>query len=387
MLYNIVKTIKREFRLICRDINIIAIIILAPVFYSLFYGSIYVNKVERELPVIVYDEDRSETSKTLIRLLDAHQMITISGMVPDFTSGINEINKNNAYGMVYIPSDFEANLKLRRGAVLKTYLNTARFLISNDINMAINETIIDYNSGIKLKFFEQAGYNFSQAKELIEPVKFDVRSLFNTTESYGEFLIPGIFILIIQQTLLIGLSESVAKEQEENLTGELYSSSGGSIFSVIHGKGSVYALIYSAFAFFFFTFNYWLFNMHLSGSIFTLSFFTLLLITATVYLAIFLGSFFSRKIIAIQFLTLSTYPIFLISGYSWPTDAMPVWIQYIAKVLPSTPYLSAFVKITRMDAGMGAVMPELIHLSLLTLVLYSAAHIRLKSFFKTKIRK
>lgn len=378
----LINIFKRELKLIAKDINIITIIILAPVFYSLFYGSIYVKKVERELPVVVYDEDKTETSKAIARLLDAHQMITISGAVTDFQSGANEINKNSAYGMIYIPKNFESDLKLRRGATLKTYLNTTRFLISNDINMAVNETIIDYNSSIKLKFFEQSGYSFSQAKELIEPVKFDVRPMFNTTESYGEFLIPGIFILIIQQTLLIGLSESVAKEQEENLTGDLYGASGGSIFSIIHGKGLLYALIYGAFSFFFFTFNYRLFDMQIAGSGLILSLFTLLLIISTMYLAIFIGSYFNRKIIAVQFLTLSTYPVFLISGYSWPTASMPVWIQYIAKIIPSTPYLSAFVKITRMDAGAAAVVPELIHLILLTLILYLATHFRLKSFFK-----
>lgn len=382
MLKGITEIFKRELRLTTKDINIISIIILAPLFYAFFYGSIYVNKVERKLPVIILDEDHSQTTRNIIQHLDAHQMLNITETVNDFQSGINKINSNEAYAMVYFVKDFESNLKLYKGATLKTYLNTTRFLVSNDINIAINEVIINENSNIKLKFFEKAGYSYNQAKELVDPVKYEVRPLFNTTESYGDFLIPGIFILIIQQTLLIGLSESMAKEREQNTTAELYEKSGRNIFAVIHGKGLFFGMIYSAFSFLFFTFNYWLFKIDLNGSTIALILFTALLITAAVYLSIFIASFFKRKIFALQFLTISTYPIFLISGYSWPTMAMPVWVQYLAKVLPSTPYLAAFVRITKMDAGLMETMPEFIHLACLTIILYTITHIRLKQLFK-----
>ena len=380
---NAIKEIfKRELRLTARDINIISIILLAPLFYSFFYGSIYINKVERKLPIVIYDEDMSQTTRTIAEHLNASQMINVTGYVNDFNSGIDKINSNQAYGMVYFPKGFEAGLKLYRGATVKTYLNTTRFLVSNDINIAINEVIINENADIKLKFFEKAGFSYGQAKELVEPVKYDVRPLFNTTESYGDFLIPGIFVLIIQQTLLIGLSESVAKERELGTTGHLFELGKGNIFAVINGKGLLFALIFGAFSLLFFTFNYLVFRINMYGNGAALFIFTFLLIAAAIYFSIFIASFFKKKILAVQFLTISTYPIFLISGYSWPKFAMPLWVQYIADLIPSTPYLAAFMRITKMGAGLGQTMPELIHLAILTILFYSAAHIRLKQLLK-----
>ncbi len=380
---NAIKEIfKRELRLTARDINIISIILLAPLFYSFFYGSIYINKVERKLPIVIYDEDMSQTTRTIAEHLNASQMINVTGYVNDFNSGIDKINSNQAYGMVYFPKGFEAGLKLYRGATVKTYLNTTRFLVSNDINIAINEVIINENADIKLKFFEKAGFSYGQAKELVEPVKYDVRPLFNTTESYGDFLIPGIFVLIIQQTLLIGLSESVAKERELGTTGNLFELGKGNIFAVINGKGLLFALIFGAFSLLFFTFNYLVFRINMYGNGAALFIFTFLLIAAAIYFSIFIASFFKKKILAVQFLTISTYPIFLISGYSWPKFAMPLWVQYIADLIPSTPYLAAFMRITKMGAGLGQTMPELIHLAILTILFYSAAHIRLKQLLK-----
>jgi ABC-2 type transport system permease protein len=384
MLKAIIKIFRRELRIVSRDVNIMSIVLLAPIFYSLFYGSIYFNKVERNLPIVILDNDNSETSKKLTRLLDAHQMLKIQEVIPDFQSGVDKINTNEAYGMVYFPKDFESNLKLYKGATLKAYLNTSGFLVSNDMNAAINETVINYNSEIKLHFFEKAGYSYSQAKELVEPLKYDLRPLFNSTESYGDFLIPGILILIIQQTLLIGLAESFAKERESHTIKELYELSGKNIFALIHGKGLLFGILYSAFSFLFFTFNFWLFKINLAGSVFALILFTFLFITAIIYSSLFIASFFKRKIIAIQFLSLTTYPTFLLSGYSWPLQAMPVWLQYFAKLMPSTPFLNAYIRITQMGAGLQETMPEFIHLFCLTIFIYIITHIRLKLFINNK---
>jgi ABC-2 type transport system permease protein len=382
MLKAIKEIFRRELRLTARDINIITIIILAPLFYSFFYGSIYMKKVEREVPVVVLDEDHSQTTKNIIRHLDAHQMINIVGSVNDFKSGIDKINSREAYGLIYFAKDFESGLKLYKGATVKTYLNTTLFLVSNDINIAVNEVIINENSDIKLKFFEKAGYSYEQSQGLIEPVKYEIRSLYNTAESYGEFLIPGILILIIQQTLLIGLAESLAKEREMGTAGELYEMGGRNIFAIIQGKGLLFFILYSAFSFMFFTFQYWVFNMQIHGSIFVIAIFTFLLVTASIYFGIFIASFFKRKIMALQFLTISSYPVFFVSGYSWPLMAMPLWVRHIGDFLPSTPFMSAFIRITRMNAGLNETMPEFLHLLCLTVFLYIIAHLRLKQLFK-----
>ena len=382
MLKNIYDIVKRELKNISQDIDIKSIILLAPIFYALFYGTIYINKVERDLPIVVYDEDHSEMSKKLTRLLDAHDMLKVSESVPDFQTGVNKINSEEARAMVYFPKNFESDLKLYKGSTVKLYINTTRFLVSNDINIAANEVIMSYNSDIKLKFFEKAGYSYEQSNELIEPVKYDMRPMFNFTESYGDFLVPGILALIIQQTLLIGLSESFSKEREMKTLGELYKLSGKNIFTVIHGKGLFYGILFSAYSFLFFTFTFSLFKLNMAGSIIALSIFTFLLITAVIYLSILFASFIKRKLIAVQFLALTSYPIFLISGYSWPAQAMPVWVQYLSKLLPSTPYLSAFVRITQMGAGLNETLPELLHMIILTLILYLMTHLRLKTLFK-----
>ena len=368
---------RREIRIVTKDINIMSVILLAPLFYSFFYGSVYINKVERDVPVVVVDMDRTNTTQKLIRMLDAHQMISVTETVPDYSTGIAEINNSDSQCMIFIPKGFEAELKSGKGGFIKIYLNTSRFLVSNDLNLAINEVLGYFNAGIKLKYFQTQGYTIEESKQLIEPVNTDLRPLFNYTESYGEFLIPGILVLVLQQTLLIGLSESMAKERENNTLGELYEKSNYSTLAMVNGKGLFYFILFSAYALLFYTINFALFKINFKGSIPAVIVMTFLLLFAVIYIAIFVSSFFKRKIVALQFLSFLSFPVFLMSGYSWPMHSMPLPLQWIANLIPSTPYLGAFIRITQMGAGFGDVLPEIFHLMIIASAAFALVYIRL----------
>ena len=91
-----------------------------------------------------------------------------------------------------------------------------------------------------MKILEISGYSTDQAKGMYDPLRVDLRNLFNPSEAYGDFIIPGILIIILQQTLLIGLSESIAREREKNLLGELLAAANGSNSAALLGKASFY---------------------------------------------------------------------------------------------------------------------------------------------------
>lgn len=370
---------KREINILSKDINIITIVLIAPIFYAFFYSTIYMNKIESDVPVIIVDDDRTTTTQEIIRNLDAHQLIEIEGTTTDLSTAQKMLNDGNVQAIIYFTNNFEADLKSGKGSFVKVGLNTTRFLVSNDINKAINEVIGTINVGIRLKYFETKGYSYQQSRDMIEPVITDVRPLFNFTESYGDFLIPGMLVLILQQTLLIGLSESMAKEREKRLLQDLFQASGDSIFNSIFGKGILYLILYSVYSLFFFSVTFALLKIQFSGSVLAVILLTLLLLMSVIFLSLFLSSFFKRKIISLQVFAFSSYPIFLISGYSWPLESMPIYIKAIAMALPSTPYLNAFQRITQMGAGVNDVLPELLHLIILTLVAFLLVVYRSKS--------
>ena len=378
---NIFSVFKREIHLITHDVNLISVLLLAPLFYSFFYGSIYFNKVETNVPIAVVDMDHSELSEKLIRMLDANQLISVNEVLPDYNSAKSDLENGTIQGIVFLPDGYEAGLKSAKGTDVKVYLNTTRFLVSNDINKGVNEVLGTLGMGVRMKYFQANGYSYEQSKELIEPLKLDMRPMFNFTESYGDFLIPAILVLIIHQTLMIGLSESIAKEREHNLIHELYASSNKNVRIAVVGKGLFYFMLYSAYAFFFFTVNFSVFKIRFEGNVLAFTVLTFEMVLAVIFMSIFISSFFKRKIIALQFLTLTSYPLFLMSGYSWPMSSMPWYLQAFSNMIPMTPYLNAFVRITQMGAGWYEVFPQIVQLAVLVFISFIASTVRMSSLF------
>lgn len=382
----IISVFRREIKMIIRDADLITIVLLSPLFYAFFYTSIYFNKTENEVAIAIIDMDHSALSQSLIRSFDAHQMIKVNDVVNDYASGVNKIYSMEDHALIYIPKDFESSLKQGKGTTLKLMLNTSRFLVSNDLNKGINEVAGTFAAGVRIKYFEAQGFSIRQAKEIIEPVRTEIKSLFNPGESYGDFLIPGLLVLILQQTLLIGLSESISKERENNSLKDLFETAQNNIWATITGKGLYYFLLYSGYATLFYVIHFAIFKISFKGTISGTIILTTLFLISVIYLSILISSFFNRKIVSLQFFAFTSYPVFLLSGYSWPAFAMPEVVKYFSYILPVTPYINAINRITQMGAGITDVLPEIIHLLILTTLGLLLTRLRMYQLFKESLK-
>lgn len=377
--------IKREILIITKDVNIISVILIVPLFYAFFYSSVYINKIENKLPVAILDNDNSINSQKLITDLNAHQMINITQKVNNYDEGKQLLEKNDVAGFIIIDKGFEENIKLMKGTKIKVYLNTTRFLVSNDINKAVTEVVLERAVEYRREYYKNQGYSIQQANQLVDPVRLDMRPLFNITESYGDFILPGLLALIIHQTLLIGLAESVAREREEKTLSSLFSTAGNKTYIALFGKTAFYFVLFAAYSFFFYAVNFYLFKLNLNGNMYLLSFITILYIASVMFLSVFISSFFERKIIALQVFAFTSIPLFLISGYSYPMQAIPWGMQVISNLLPSTAYLSAQVRLTQMGASFTEILPEILKLLLFTLIGFIGAYYRLNVIKKTEL--
>lgn len=378
---SIFEIIRREITWIFTDIDLLAMLIVAPLFYSFFYATMYMNKVENEIPVAVYDEDHSAESLSFIKELNAHPKIKITS---ELTS-INDIEKllieEKVQGVIFFPNDFSKNLNLNKIARLKLYLNTHRFLHSNDLNKAVNEVALSKSRDIRREYFNSKGFSKGQAEELAEPLKDNISLLFNPAESYGDFLIPAILVLVLQQTLFMGLGQSIAKENEEKRFHELKILSSGNPLIAIAGKISFYILLYLSYALLFFSVHLNVFKIDFRGSYSAFLFMSILLFLSISFISLILCSFFSKKVHALILISFTTYPIFFFTGYSWPTFAMPELAQFIGFLIPTTAYLKAVHRIVSMGAGIEHIMLEMVNLILINVLLFGVTLIIFKRRF------
>lgn len=378
----IVMLIQREIRRIVHDSDLVMILLVAPVFYAFLYPSIYLHKAESEVAIAVVDRDHSAYSRSLIRQWNAHPLLLVHATVPDEATAQQFILRHEAEAFITIPAGVEARLRSDRAADLQLFVNNSRFLVGNDINRAVNDVLFTEGKAIRTRMLEMKGYGSRPAGALADPVTVDMRPLYNTSETYGDFLIPGILIIILHQTLLIGLSESMAKEREEGTVGAWTGPARGSVFIALAGKGMLYLLLYGIYAALFFGLHFPLFSLPFRGSVTALAFLTLLLLMNAVVFGILFASFFQKKIATLQWMIFSSYPLFILSGYSWPLDAMPSVLKNAALLLPTTSYFQAMVRITQMGAAWGNVLPEILRMSILLIIGGVAVGLRISSLEK-----
>ncbi len=381
MFKNIFNIFQRELSVVLKDRDVFMIIIIAPIFYAFVYTSLYYYKTEEKVPVAVVDMDRSEFSEMFTRRMNASRMLDAVLVTGDMNEAKSMMASMKIHGIVYIPHNSSVNLKSKESVTLTVYLNTTRFLVSNDINKAVNEVASSFNEETRKVCLQSMGYNSREAESLTEPVRSDIRPMFNTPETYGDYLIPGLLALILHQTLLIGLSECIAREREYKTTREIKAAAGNSAAAALAGKSLFYFLMYTGYSLFFFTVIFSVFKINLLGSAPALILTTALMILSSIFLAVFVSSFFKRKFAALIITAFTSYPLFFISGYVFPSYALPVPLQYLSKIFAITPYLSAFNRITQSGAGFGNVGGEIISLSVITLVMSALAWLRIKYLF------
>jgi ABC-2 type transport system permease protein len=139
--------------------------------------------------------------------------------------------------------------------------------------------------------------------------------------------------------------------------------------------------MYFSYSLLFFTIAFSAFKINMLGSLTLLIVITSLMILSAVFLSILFSSFFKRKYVALVFMAFSTYPLFLITGYTLPLYTLPVPLQYLSNMFTITPYLNAYVRLTQLGAGFENIKSEILSMGLITFVLFVLALLRLKYLF------
>ncbi|ETZ23486.1 ABC transporter permease [Pedobacter sp. V48] len=379
---SIIKLFLREAALVAKDHSLLLTLLIAPLLYAFFYGSIYINKEEQNVKLAVVDDDHSRLSRLLQQNIDNSPIVELIHF-PNLEEAKEQMYRGNCQGYFYIPKGTESNLLTLKQSNVVLAVNAARFLPSSDILMNVQQICLTIGAGVRLQYFQKSeGMSSTIAMQNVMPVNLDYRPMFNERSSYGAFLLPGLLALILQQTLLIGLSESVAGERQHLRIGEWLK---GGISIGMWGKGLFYLFLFSAYAFFFLNVNYSLLNLPMRGNGFELGILLILFILTLIPMAQFIGSLFKSQLLCLQMMAFSTYPIFLITGYSWPFESLPLTVQWLSKLLPTTPFIQIYSSIVQSGASLWANPLALIHLILLWCFYSVITYIRLTMLKKNHL--
>lgn len=347
-----------ELRAALSDRGVVIIILGASVFYALFYPLPYQSQVATDLAVIVVDQDRSASSRDLIRRVSATEQIRIHSVIGQLREAEARMRDMQAAGILVIPPDFERDILRRQPVQVGAYGNAAFVVLYSQVVTGMVNAVQDYSAGIVRERQLSSGRPPLLANALAEPLAVDLRELYNPDGGYANYIVPAVLVLILQQTFLIGIGMMGAGRREQGLT------AARGLVDLL-ARGCAYLLLLALLLGFYLLVVYELFDFPRFGRVRDVYVLMLPFFLAVIFLGLALGQLFRSRETALQTMLLLSLPAVFLAGFAWPAEAMPTAMVWLGQLIPSTPGIDGFVRVYQMGASLEEVGSTLVQLWLL----------------------
>ncbi|QIQ22383.1 ABC transporter permease [Zophobihabitans entericus] len=328
------------FRLLNRPLWLLLVVSLC------LMSLVYLNSTITDLPVGVVDQDHSSSSRQLIRQLNTSSKIEtiIYDSIPE---AMDDINGRKLFAVIMIPRDFEKRLLHSETVTIPAYGDASNRLangqIQQDIMLAYREMLTEYNH----QTLRANGFAASQIDVILSPIKSETVALFNPGTSFAAITFPGLLVMLLQHSLLMASTRV-------NIT--LNTLPQGKPPKVVY-LGSLSALvpIWLFLSIVLFILWPWVLGYRQVASIPEILLLTFPFLIAVIGVSKLLTECLRR--VEMIYLTLSflTTPVFYLSGTIWPLDAMPGWVQFVSKLLPSTWATNMIAGVNQMGLSISSV--------------------------------
>jgi len=346
-------------------------------FYSFLYPLPYVSQVPQEQQVVAVDLDGSQLSRTLVRMVDATKQVHISQRVASVEEAKELFISGKLAGMLVIPEHFYRDLLLGKRPSLSFAGDASYFLVYSTVLEGMVGAGQTLAAQVKISRLLMAGQAMQQAEEQYTAVKLRLHSLFNEAEGYVNYVIPAVFVLILHQTLLIGVA-LLAGTHQEQLAGAVARRQTPYWLSVspLHlclVRAAIFIGIYTLLSLYYFGPCLVIYDLPRLGSLADLLLFGLLFLLATTFLGIALGGLFKRRELGTLVVLLSSLPLVFTCGFIWPESAIPEPLVWLVQLIPAVPAIKGFVLLNQMGASLSQVLPQMWQLAFLGLGNFLAA--------------
>lgn len=238
----------QELKAVVKDQGVLIFFILVPLGYPLLYTFIYTNETVREVPAAVVDNNRSSLSREYLRLVDAGADLEIVSHCSDMEEAKTLLKNGKVYGIIYIPESFSRDITKGVQTHVTIYCDMSGMLYYKAMLTANTNASLVMNKQIKI---ERSGNTTIRQDEVsTSPIAYEDISIFNPQNGFASFLIPAVLILIIQQTLLLGVGLSAGTARENNRFRDLIPMSRHyhGTLRIVLGKSLTYLMIYAVMA-------------------------------------------------------------------------------------------------------------------------------------------
>lgn len=349
---------RQEMRQVLRDEGVLIFFIIVPLAYPLLYSWIYNNEVVHEVPVVVVDDSHSALSRQFVRMCDASADVKVLCHAADMDEAKSLVSRQLAKGIYHIPSEFDRNISRMQQATIGVYCDMSLILTYKAIYQTAVAVTQTMGAGIQMKLSRP--YTKREAEITVQPLAYDDVPVFSPAGGYGSAVLPAVLILILQQTLVLGIGLSAGTARENNRYHELIPIDRHyqGVFRIVGGKALCYFMIYAVMGayltmvvprlFSFVQLAHWqdLLGMMLPYTL------------ACIFFGMIVSCIVRYRENVMLLMVFVSLPLLFLTGVSWPQASIPPFWQSISWLFPSTFGVRAYIRMNTMGATLNDVAFE-----------------------------
>lgn len=381
--------VRNEFRTIFTDGGVLLILVLALLIYATVYSLAYGSQVLRNVPIGVIDQSRTSASRSLITTFNSGPNTYVAYNPTDMEEAKELFFDRKIYGVVYIPADYQEKLLGGLQANVAIYADASYFLMYRQVFQELVTSIGSTGAMVEFQRLIAKGANIPQAQATTQPVIYQSHNLFNPYLGYGSFVMPAIIMIIIQQTMLIGIGMIGGTWREFGLYHKLCPAGRRrmSTFPIVIGRALVYGAIYAVTTTYIFGLHFKLFHFPMNGETGVIMTFMAAYLAACIALSIAISTLFRYRENSLLLLLWTSIPVLMLSGVSFPREGIPDWLYAFGQLFPSSHGVSGFIRIQSMGASLAEVLPEIKTLCIMTVVYGGLACLGIHFVLKREARE
>lgn len=359
-----------EFKSIFRDEGAILLFVGALIIYSALYGFIYKPEIVTHIPVAVVDLDNTPESQSLQRMLSATEQTQVLYNAQSLDQAKNLFMDRKVEGIMLIPNGFAGNIAQGVQTNISLYADGSYFLLYSSFMTAVANVVIDKGVQIQQQTLTRMGVEQAQLNALRQPVDYRVETLYNPSGGYATAMLPAVFVVIIQQVLLLGIGLLMGTAYE---FGKWKQYAANSTLTVVLTRTLVYILIYVPLLIYLFGAVYKYFGYPMRENTWELVLFFVPYMLSIIFLGFTLGGLVKRRESAILYYAVLSLFFIMISGISWAREGMPEWLFALGQVIPSSSAINGIVRLRTEGVSLVDVSEQWITLWILTAIYFCTA--------------
>jgi ABC-2 type transport system permease protein len=371
MNHRLVSIVRKEFIQIWRDPRTLVIILIIPIMQLFLLGYSATSDV-RNIPLVVFDQDRSVESRSLLDSYKAADYFAISKFVESEDEARALIEKGDARAALIIPPDYHQRLAdgnaqvsfILDGSdptVASTSLSAAQLIGQSHATAILAEKISRTSQNLVLQ----------------PPVEVRTTVWYNPDLVSAYFMIPGVIGMILFAITSILTATAVVRERERGTIEQLIVTPIRS-WELIVGKVTPYVLLALLDTVEVLAIGHWWFGVPIRGSLSLILLLSGLFLLSGLGIGLFASTIANTQQEAMLIVWMTLLPCIFLSGFFFPLQAMPPVLQWISLLVPLRYYLVIIRALLLKGVGIDMIYDQVIALAIFATVIMGAAALRFR---------